>query len=78
MKLTKGQRFGWYLVGIAIVSIMNLIMALVVSTVLYFVSDYESFAQAVIHGVTVWLIIMGIDSLLKSGIKSVNDVEDRL
>lgn len=65
MRESKGLLF---LLGLLLVIVMNSVFALVVSTILYFVGGYESYGGAVLHGVTIWMIILGIDKLLRDAL----------
>lgn len=66
MRESKGLLF---LLGLLLVIVMNGVFALVVSTIIYFVGGgYESYGGAVLHGVTIWMFILGIDKLLRDAL----------
>lgn len=73
MRESKGLLF---LLGLLLVIVMNGVFALVVSTILYFVGNYESYGSAVLSGVIVWMIILGIDRLLRDALDFVKTVRD--
>lgn len=73
MKESKGLLF---LLGLLLVIVMNGVFALVVSTILYFVGNYESYGSAVLSGVIVWMVLLGADKLLRDALDFVKTVRD--
>lgn len=65
MRESKGLLF---LLGLLLVIVMNGVFTLVISTILYFVGNYESYGSAVLSGVIVWMIILGVDKLLRDAL----------
>ena len=55
---------------------MNGVLALIVSTILYFAGGYESYGSAVLNGVTVWMVLLGADKLLRDALDFVKTVRD--
>ena len=56
---------------------MNSVFALVISAILYFAGGYESFGSAVLNGVTVWMVLLGADKLLRDALDFVKTVRDK-
>lgn len=73
MKKSKGLLF---LLGLLLVIVMNGMFALVASTILYFVGNYESYGSAVLSGVVIWLVLLGVDKLLRDALDFVKAVRD--
>ena len=73
MRESKGLLF---LLGILLVIVMNGVFALIVSTILYFAGGYESYGSAVLNGVTVWMVLLGADKLLRDALDFVKTVRD--
>lgn len=74
MKESKGLLF---LLGLLLVIVMNSVFALVISAILYFAGGYESFGSAVLNGVTVWMVLLGADKLLRDALDFVKTVRDK-
>lgn len=55
---------------------MSGVFALIVSTILYFTGGYESYGSAVLNGVTVWMVLLGADKLLRDALDFVKTVRD--
>ena len=73
MKESKGLLF---LLGLLLVIVMNSVFALVVSTILYFVGNYESYGSAILSGVVIWLVLLGVDKLLRDALDFVKTMRD--
>lgn len=73
MRESKGLLF---LLGLLLVIVMNGVFALVVSTILYFVGNYESYGSAVLSGVVIWLVLLGVDKLLRDALDFVKTMRD--
>ena len=73
MKESRGLLF---LLGLLLVIVMNSVFALVVSAILYFAGGYESFGNAFLNGVVVWMVLLGADKLLRDALDFVKTVRD--
>lgn len=74
MRESKGLLF---LLGILLVIVMNGVFALIISTILYFAGGYESYGSAVLSGVTVWMVLLGADKLLRDVLDFTKVMEDK-
>lgn len=73
MRESKGLLF---LLGLLFVIVVNGVFALIVSTILYFVGNYESYGSAVLSGVVIWLVLLGVDKLVREALDLVKTVKD--
>lgn len=76
MQILKESKGLLFLLGLLLVIVMNSVFALIVSTILYFVGNYESYGSAVLNGVTVWMVLLGADKLLREALDLVKTVRD--
>ena len=72
----RGSKGLLFLLGLLLVIVMNSVFALIVSTILYFAGGYESYGSAVLNGVTVWMVLLGADKLLRDALDFVKTVRD--
>lgn len=76
MQILRESKGLLFLLGLLFVIVMNGVFALIVSTILYFVGEYESYGSAVLNGVTVWMVLLGADKLLREALDLVKTVRD--
>lgn len=76
MQILRESKGLLFLLGLLFVIVMNGVFALIVSAILYFVGEYESYGSAVLNGVTVWMVLLGADKLLREALDLVKTVRD--
>lgn len=77
MQILKESKGLLFLLGLLLVIVFNSVFVLILSTMLYFAGGYESFGSAVLNGVTVWMVLLGADKLLRDALDLVKTVRDK-
>ena len=76
MQILKESKGLLFLLGLLLVIVMNSVFALIISAILYFAGEYESYGSAVLNGVTVWMVLLGADKLLRDALDFTKTMRD--
>ena len=77
MQILKESKGLLFLLGLLLVIVINSVFALILSTILYFAGGYESFGNVFLNGVTVWMVLLGADKLLRDALDLVKTLRDK-